>query len=219
MQVADSQFAASPTGCTFTLREPLAKPTARRCRSCGEDVWLHHPSEVSDLDLRSVLDAIADSRATTIEHGLLVGGFKAALAEAEALHTVVVVNCAGRKLHDFLPKTRTPFEDLRAQGRVLDLEWDDSDDFCVPTADIATAIAWVGDRAAAGLSVVISCAQGRSRSGFMATALLMHRHRMTSTDALALLRSRRPYCQPNPGFVRQLAILEEVILGMPAPAK
>ena len=35
-------------------------------------------------------------------------------------------NCAGRRLHDFLPQTKAPLDALRAVGRAMDLEWEDN---------------------------------------------------------------------------------------------
>ena len=147
---------------------------------------------------------------------ILVGGFKAALAAAKVSATTVVLNCAGRRLHEFLPGTEGPFERLRAQNRVHDLEWIDSDSFEIPVSDVADAICWVSAQLAAGNSVVFNCAQGRSRSGAMAAAFLMHRHGIGSVAALHRVQERRPFCQPNPGFIRQLAAMEATILALTA---
>ena len=145
----------------------------------------------------------------------MVGGFKAALAAAKTTATTVVLNCAGRQLHQFLPGTKGPFERLRAQNRVYDLEWIDSDSFEIPVSDVSDAIGWVSAQLAAGNSVVINCAQGRSRSGAMAGAFLMNRHGIDSVAALRQVQQRRPFCQPNPGFVRQLAAMQQTILALP----
>ena len=172
-QVAASQFSRDGQGHAFVLRKPLAKVTAKRCAACGEDVFAHARAEVTDEAVLTILDLCADDRASPIEDGLRVGGFKAALADARRDLSVVVLNCAGTALHNFLPKTRAPFDALRTAGRVRDLEWHDRDDFAIDPADVVAAIVWARRENAAGRAVVVNCAQGKSRSGTMATAIVM----------------------------------------------
>ena len=133
-----------------------------------------------------------------------MGGFKAALAALKQDANAVDINCAGRKLHAFLPATRAPFDALRATDRVYDLEWDDSESFELPLADIRGALQWATAQRAAGRHLVISCAQGKSRSGAMATAYLMATRDIDADAALALIRARRPFVQPNSGFMKRL---------------
>ena len=77
--------------------------------------------------------------------------------------------------------------------------------------DILTAIAWANEHANNGRPIVVNCAQGKSRSGTFAVALLMHNRDMSAQAALELIQSRRPLVQPNPGFLRQLAAFEDAI--------
>ena len=62
------------------------------------------------------------------------------IAECARDARTVACNCAGTRLHDFLPKTRAPADQLRAAGRLLDLEWDDDDGFVLELAAIARAL-------------------------------------------------------------------------------
>ena len=78
-------------------------------------------------------------------------------------------------------------------------------------ADILSAIALANNHASKGRPVVVNCAQGKSRSGTFAVSLLMHNRDMSAQAALELIQSRRPLVQPNPGFLRQLAALEDTI--------
>uniref|UniRef100_A0A7S2MD86 Tyrosine specific protein phosphatases domain-containing protein n=1 Tax=Octactis speculum TaxID=3111310 RepID=A0A7S2MD86_9STRA len=116
-----------------------------------------------------------------------------------------------QKLHDFLPKTRAPFDALRATGRVYDLEWQDRDDFEITPADLVAALLWVHGILERGGSVVVNCAQGKSRSGTAATAYVMARHNLNWTVALAQVKQARPFVAPNPGFLRQLEAMEPEI--------
>ena len=209
--VAASQFDAEGQGHPFELRAPVAKATARRCRECGADIFLHARGEVGERDLLVVLNATAEREATTIADGVMVGGFRAAIATAEGAADVVVLNCAGKRLHSHLPKSRAPMEALRAQGRLRDLEWDDVDGFTLPPADLLAAAGWVQAQLGEGRRVVINCAQGRSRSGAAACAWLMASRRISADAALAEIQRSRPLVQPNPGFMAQLRRAEAAL--------
>ena len=171
MAASASDFASEPLGHAFVMRVPLAKVTARRCASCGSDIFGHARAEVSDEQLLTVLNVISEDKASAIVPGeLFVGGFKAALGECKRQPQAVAVNCAGTKLHSFLPATREPFDALRRDGRVLDFEWDDSEEFVLPLADIVKGVTWIRAHVQSGRVAVVNCAQGKSRSGTMATA-------------------------------------------------
>ena len=210
MAASSSDFADVPLGHAFVLRKPLARVGARRCASCGADVFEHHRSEVNDEFLLMILNVTGDDRPTEILPGeISVGGFKAALAECRRNPQAVAVNCAGTRLHSFLPATRQPFDALRSDGRVLDLEWEDAEDFELPLVDMTKAIAWIHAQISAGHPVVINCAQGKSRSGALATAFVMGTQNLSAEAALAVVKARRPFVQPNPAFMRRLHALEK----------
>lgn len=52
--------------------------------------------------------------------------------------------------------------------------------------------------------VIVHCAMGISRSSTVTLMFLIRRFRLTLERATALLKERRPFVQPNPGFVTQL---------------
>ena len=205
-QVAESQFSAQPLGHDFVLRQPLSKVTARKCALCAESIWAHSRQEVSEDALRTVVDVVQDARASEIEAGLFVGGYRAALAHARKDADAVVANAAGARLHDFLPLTRKPFDELRGQGRVLDLEWEDADDFQIPFDEngLLDAVRWMRQRRREGRAVVVSCAQGKSRSGTLAAAYLVFSRDVDDREALRRVQAARPFVSPNRGFLAQL---------------
>ena len=133
-----------------------------------------------------------------------MGGFKSVIAAAKRGDDVAVVNCAGRRLHDFLPKTRPLFDQLREEGRMFDLEWEDSDTFIIEDCDVLSALQWSFDQLGAGRTLLVNCAQGKSRSGCMVTAYIMVRQGLSAMEALGVLQRKRPFAQPNSGFMRQL---------------
>lgn len=216
-QISASQFDGTGLGHEFKLRVPLSKVGASRCAECGEDVYAHARTEVSDTDALTVLNAQDDRVASAIEWvvpgkvALKVGGFKAALAECERDPSCVVVNCAGHGLHAFLPNTAAPFDALRAASRVLDLEWEDRDDFVLEIEPLLRAIHWARQHLAQQNTVVVNCAQGKSRSGAMATAFLMAAHDLGVDEALRRVREHRPLVQPNKGFLARLREVEGAI--------
>mmetsp|Transcript_9072 Transcript_9072/g.19792 ORF Transcript_9072/g.19792 Transcript_9072/m.19792 type:complete len:164 (+) Transcript_9072:371-862(+) len=139
---------------------------------------------------------------------LMVGSFKAMIAELSRNPLAVAVNCAGLKLHEFLPLTKAPADDLRSAGRLIDLEWEDRPNFNIPRADLFAAIQWVHEKIQLGDCVVINCAQGKSRSGTLAVAYLMAPDSSSMEDALCFVQSKRPFVSPNAGFLKQLRSLQ-----------
>ena len=178
-------------------------------------------TEVTDAQLLAVLNAQDDGRATVIVPGeLSVGSYKAALRVCKAeVHQECVLNCAGHKLHDFLPPTRAGFDKLRSETppRLYDLEWEDSEGFEIKLEEVLAALAWARAQVANGLHVVVNCAQGKSRSGTMAMAYLMAKRKLTVVAALAEVQARRPLVQPNPTFMRALEGFEAELHAQPVP--
>ena len=66
-----------------TQRRPATghRAACRECRVTNPYFVDHARRAVSDDDLRTVLDLVADDRASVIDGRLLVGGFKAMIAE------------------------------------------------------------------------------------------------------------------------------------------
>ena len=211
-QVADVQFSSEPLGHSFLPRRILGKVNARKCVECGQDVFEHTRSEVDERDMMLVMDATADGSVSVICEGeLAVGSFKAMIAELHRNPKAVAVNCAGTKLHRFLPKTRAPADALREQGRLYDCEWEDSEHYAIAQCDLFSALSWSRDKVQQGHLVVSNCAQGKSRSGTFATAYLMQRDDLSVSEALGRIQSKRPLVQPNPGFLRQLRAMETAL--------
>ena len=228
-QVADSQFAVEPLGHAFMLRKPLSKATAKKCVECGLSIFEHACAEVAQQDLRKVLEAISDSQPNQILPGLWVGSYKSVLwavgnagsggnAECRGRFDWYVVNAAGMRLHAFLPATRPAFDRLREAQRILDLDWQDADDFDFSIAELVSALKWinqrlVGDTDASSEShaqistqtrVLVNCAQGISRSGTVAVAYVMAAKGLSVDEGLRFVQACRASIQPNAGFIAKL---------------
>lgn len=66
-------------------------------------------------------------------------------------------------------------------------------------------IQWINDvLTIQDAKILIYCTAGRSRSASIVIAFLMRTRGMVLYDALERVRRRRPWIQPNPGFVRAL---------------
>ena len=59
-----------------------------------------------------------------------------------------------------------------------------------------------------GNSVLVHCAQGKSRSAVVAAVFLSTRLDVSVQEALAELKGKRAMAEPNPAFRRQLADME-----------
>ena len=62
-QVCSSQFGVALVGHAFVLRRPLSKVNVRKCAICGNDVYMHHTSEVEQSQLQTILDLRRATRA------------------------------------------------------------------------------------------------------------------------------------------------------------
>jgi len=62
-----------------------------------------------------------------------------------------------------------------------------------------------------GQNVLVNCNMGVSRSTTIVLAYIMKKTRMELNSALALCRSFRTCCNPNPGFIKQLTRHQELI--------
>jgi hypothetical protein len=133
-------------------------------------------------------------------------------------HDWYVVNAAGTKLHEFLPATRPAFDRLREAQRMLDLDWQDADDFDFSIEELVSALKWinqrlVGDTDASSEShaqistqtrVLVNCAQGISRSGTVAVAYVMAAKGLSVDEGLRFVQACRASIQPNAGFIAKL---------------
>jgi len=61
-----------------------------------------------------------------------------------------------------------------------------------------------------GGHVFIHCAMGKSRSATILAAYLMSTRRVSPDEALALIRRTRPMVEPNPAFMEQLKLYENM---------
>ncbi|KAI0064079.1 phosphatases II [Artomyces pyxidatus] len=70
------------------------------------------------------------------------------------------------------------------------------------------SVDWIDAALQTGGTVLTHCRSGNSRGASVIIAYLIAKKRMSVDEALAYVKSRRPFVQPNIGFLAQLAIFE-----------
>jgi len=70
---------------------------------------------------------------------------------------------------------------------------------------------FIADALAKGGRVFVHCAMGKSRSATIVCAYLMREGRLSPQQALQQVCEGRPICQPNPGFMEQLAVYSQML--------
>lgn len=81
----------------------------------------------------------------------------------------------------------------------------------LPEVQLLTLVDCVIRYLAAGVNVIIHCAEGKSRSSYLNVAVHMRVMRYSYDQALGYIRHQHPIAQPNPGFEAQLRRLEAIL--------
>jgi protein-tyrosine phosphatase len=97
------------------------------------------------------------------------------------------------------------FEDIEWYRLVLD---DDKEE---PISQYFTLVHSIIKKAIQNKNtVIIHCAAGISRSPTLVAAYFIIENGWTSEEALFYIKNRRPYVDPNSGFIRQLELLQSL---------
>lgn len=70
-------------------------------------------------------------------------------------------------------------------------------------------VSFVASHRDAGRTVYVHCRNGVSRSGMVVTAYLMQKNHWSRDEALAFVRTKRPFTRPNPAFMKLLSEWEK----------
>ncbi|XP_032666703.1 dual specificity protein phosphatase MPK-4-like [Odontomachus brunneus] len=143
-----------------------------------------------------------------IEPGLFLGNLTAAtdidwLKEVEITHILTVDSCPlPRKIQDRLPNLITKYIQVTDMPREdLLTYFEDSYEF------IDRAIESNG-------RVLVHCYFGMSRSATVVIAYIMKKHESSFTDVFHAVKAKRRFVAPNPGFVAQLRLYEDMGFGV-----
>ncbi|KAH0952570.1 hypothetical protein HN011_003617 [Eciton burchellii] len=143
-----------------------------------------------------------------IEPGLFLGNLTAAtnidwLKEARITHILTVDSCPlPRKIQEHLPNLNTKYiqvTDMPREDLLTHLE--ESYEFI--------------DRALESSGrVLVHCYFGVSRSATVVIGYMMKKHELSFTDTFQIVKSKRRFVAPNPGFVAQLRLYEDMNYGV-----
>ncbi|OVA05514.1 Dual specificity phosphatase [Macleaya cordata] len=139
-----------------------------------------------------------------IEEGLYLGSLgaahnKAALKSLNITHILTVANMLGpAHQNDFIYKKIV----------VADREETDL------TQHFSECFDFIDEAKMKGGGVLVHCFAGKSRSVTIVVAYLMKKRRMSLSQALEHVKSRRPLAAPNAGFMLQLQNFEKSLGGM-----
>ncbi|WOK96821.1 hypothetical protein Cni_G05529 [Canna indica] len=138
-----------------------------------------------------------------IEEGLFLGSVgaalnKPALKELNITHILTVAKSLDPAFpNEFNYKKIDVFD---TPGTELDKYFDE-------------CFSFIDEARSSGAGVLVHCFAGMSRSVTIVVAYLMKKHRMSLSDALSLVKSKRPHVAPNHGFLTQLAMFEKSLGG------
>lgn len=187
---------------------------ANMCTSCMKDIAKHNAETVKEEDLIKALEYTQRGEKTPTlilkqegSYGqLFLGGFKAALnsefLQKENVHAVV--NTAGSGLFRlFGKKLEKTYLEATSLGNLVSLflEWEDSISYDITDEDFGKVINFIHEHRQKGGSVLVHCAQGKSRSSTAVVAYIMAVLNLPLAEAYSFVQKRRKMAEPNAHFM------------------
>lgn len=181
------------------------------CINCYHKLLTHTSEAVKeDLQIKAAMeysDAGKPSLIFTLDngHSLFLGGFKSVLNTPflERNNVRGIVNTAAN-LSMFGPKWNEGVSRAKEKGvEFLELNWVDSVKQVVDPQVLAEAVKFIHTRLEK-CSVLVNCAQGKSRSATVVVAYMMLLNGESYDDSLEGVRKGRMMADPNPNFKKQL---------------
>lgn len=209
-----SQIHLSGESRCFKFQPHPLKPNI--CTACNKLINKHSADSIANDEC--VLKALEYSQekekvptcvieAAAGKGALYHGGFKAVMnvkfLQKESIKHVV--NTA-RGLEVFGPKYTAAVEQVKTElsCTFLELDWDDSQQFDIPDDDLVKCVQFVHAAISKGHSVLVHCAQGKSRSAVAVIAYVMASQGVTFEEAAELVKEKRKMAEPNPSFAMKL---------------
>ena len=177
---------------------------------CGADLAEHKESVVTEEDVRDYIGVIASkSPCNKVIDGLYLGSVTALQPSNINEKNITRVVQTAKGLESFYPKVGVNVRTMEAAGKieVLRLDWDDVSNQTLIN-QLPSAVRFIYNSKASGHTVLVNCAQGKSRSSSLVIAFLMsvYPNEMGADfeTALKFVRSKRFIAEPNVGFASQL---------------
>eukprot|EP00943_MAST-04B_sp_MAST-4B-sp1_P002307 g2307.t1 len=228
LSIRDQCTFTAQSNCTEFVAHPLK---ADFCTKCFKKIFSHASEAVkSDEMVRLGLEfsqkgANAASQIIPPKSyddsgtygGLYLGGFKAVLSKKfiNEKNIQLIVNTA-KGLGMFWPVYQRRCTELEAQKNAItfiNINWVDSETQTIEIKDILEACMQIHlHRYQKMDSVLIHCAQGKSRSTTLLIAYLMLLNGTTCENTLTFVKTKRGMAAPNAGFMEQLKDMEPELL-------
>jgi protein-tyrosine phosphatase len=126
----------------------------------------------------------------------------------------VIINCT----HDLkaYPAYHKAAQNLKQNlgVSVARLQWADSDTQELELADVVQAVNYIHATRRRGVSVLVHCVMGVSRSATLVLAYMVALEKKSVEECLAVLKEKRECAMPNPNFFRQLKSFEGALMEM-----
>ena len=220
MSASDQLYFSGETDCCFTAN--FIKPNM--CRDCMKNISKHKKNSISNDTILKALEysqkgekipsPITDiTNFSSCGGKLFLGGFKAVLNTEFVVKENLkgVVNTVGEPLFQiFGKKFENSYKSVLSEHDVscFYVEWEDHTSFDIPDVDLAQVLRFIHERLSTGGSVLVHCAQGKSRSSTVVIAYIMVVMGTTATEAFGFVKERRKMAEPNPRFMEKLKEFE-----------
>jgi len=190
---------------------------ADMCQSCQNKIQSHTGASIAQIS--AALEFSVDKVPSLVwEKGtgkLFLGGYKAALnIPFIKKNKISLIVDTARGLEDVLGPRYKKMVEQRTKDcpevtvHILPLNDDLNQELCID--DLRNITKLVLAELDAGYSVLVHCAQGKSRSSTVVVAIMCWARQLSVQSSLAMIREKRSMAEPNNNFVNQLQQFEKL---------
>mmetsp|Transcript_3039 Transcript_3039/g.5650 ORF Transcript_3039/g.5650 Transcript_3039/m.5650 type:complete len:231 (-) Transcript_3039:224-916(-) len=211
-------FSGESLDCKRFDANPFSK---QRCKMCGFHIRKHNREAVDDAQALQAIQADQQRHPASLiledsvsDGKLFQGGFMAVKPKFVSKHRIKrIVNCAKGLDKHFVAWGKKHLPKVKAAGvDILYLDWIDAEDQKLyknsKFDQLVEAAVFIHQGLKQGESVLVHCAQGKSRSTTATLAYLMAFENKGLKEGLNFVQKRRPMACPNSGFMSQLEEFE-----------
>jgi predicted protein tyrosine phosphatase len=170
------------------------------------EIFNNYAKEEEEEDFNKI---IFENEASLIIDRLYVGSFKSVLnvQELKKRNIQWILTCAGSLVDTQNPGTTLLNDVIRDHGALIIDDVSEEDIL----SSTQPALNWIDDALLSDQysSILVHCAQGKSRSVSVIVLFLVTRMKMTVDEALTHVQTHRQGAEPNPGFMEQLRALQD----------
>jgi len=195
------------------------------CQVCQNKIQAH--DSASEKEVSAALEYAVDKVPSKVwaaggrdsaSASLFVGGYKSAvnLDFLKSENVMLIVNAAPG-IQNMFPAHKVQLERRKNDPDLSKLEettvnWVDSPTQKLDVELVLQLVRMIGTTLRDGGSVLVHCAQGKSRSATLAAAFISWREGASIPESLARIKELRKMAEPNAGFVAQLRDMQGALL-------